>query len=167
MYGMTLGFNGPCVFRSRDLRRGTEPTMSLKQFLSNIQSGTEHFYTLFAFWGPHASKLSADPALLFLRESLMVSFNLPFQHELQGCPVYFCYTRLQLHHKLPPTPRILRYSTYSHVIRMSLFENATNIWLELAFDSRPTNTCTSTYESTTIRMQEVTWSSEVQSYYVK
>jgi hypothetical protein len=37
------------VFRSRDLRRGTEPQMSLKQFPSHIPSGTERFHTLSAF----------------------------------------------------------------------------------------------------------------------
>ena len=57
---MCAAAKGAWVFPSRDLRRGTEPKVSLKQFLSNFQSGTERFYTLFAFWGPHASKLSAD-----------------------------------------------------------------------------------------------------------
>jgi len=49
------------VFRSRDLRRGTEPQMSLKQSSSHIPSGTECFYALSAFWGPRLSKLSANP----------------------------------------------------------------------------------------------------------
>ena len=47
------------VLRRRDLRRGTQPQMSLKQFLSNIQSGTERFCTLSASLLHRLSKLSA------------------------------------------------------------------------------------------------------------
>lgn len=51
---------GAWVLRRRDLRRGTEPQMSLKQFLSNIQSGTERFYTLSASLVHRLSMLSAE-----------------------------------------------------------------------------------------------------------
>ena len=61
--------------------------MSLKQFLSNIQSGTERFCTLFAFWGPHASKLSVDP-YGFTLPPRIVDDVLQFDSsntQLQGC----------------------------------------------------------------------------------
>lgn len=104
-------------------------------------------------------------ALLFLRESLIVSFNLTLPTRITRLSGVLLLHQTSTTPQLPPTPRILRYFTYSHVIRMFLFENITNIWLELAFDSRPTNTCTSTCASTTIRLQKVTWSSEVPKYH--
>jgi len=50
------------VFRSRDLRRGTEPQMSLKgRSPQTSKVELKLFYTFSAFWGPRLSKLSANP----------------------------------------------------------------------------------------------------------
>jgi hypothetical protein len=81
----------------RDPRRGTEPQMSLKQFLSNTQSGTERFYAVSASLVHRLSNLSAG----LLRGSPFRKFH--GFHEFEASETNYRAPSFKASHVLPRT----------------------------------------------------------------
>jgi len=140
--------SGRGVFRSRDLRRGTAPQMSLKQFPSHVSSGTERFHTLFAFWVPRLSKLSAGG---FARAPYDVLCKITRLSQPLSIPTHKHGSRiLRIHHVFP------RIHCAFHVIYFMLPMFCLD-WV-LTADPSPVPAPAA---STTIRTTQGTWSCEV------
>ena len=90
--------------------------MSLKQFLSNIQSGTERFYTLSASLVHRLSKLAADRSALCIPR---IHHEIRVSHVFEGL-LYKMPPPLHQNQPASTTIRTPKVTSYSEVPKVTL-----------------------------------------------